>query len=193
MDAFRYVLSLMLVLAMPPALLYWFLVHPFAAFWRRYGKVAVFAMLASLYAVSIAILWPLRDALLAVDYGTSGLTIGLGIPFLGVSAYLQYKRRKLLTFTVLSGVPEVDDAAYPGTLLREGIYARVRNPRYLELIFGLIGWSLILNYLAVYVTTLVTILALYPITLLEERELRQRFGDEYDAYCREVPRFIPRR
>jgi len=28
--------------------------------------------------------------------------------------------------------------------------------------------------------------------MLEERELRERFGAEYDAYCRRVPRFLPR-
>jgi protein-S-isoprenylcysteine O-methyltransferase Ste14 len=27
--------------------------------------------------------------------------------------------------------------------------------------------------------------------LLEERELRDRFGAEYDAYCRRVARYLP--
>jgi protein-S-isoprenylcysteine O-methyltransferase Ste14 len=29
--------------------------------------------------------------------------------------------------------------------------------------------------------------------LLEERELRDRFGAEYEEYCRRVPRYIPKR
>jgi hypothetical protein len=28
--------------------------------------------------------------------------------------------------------------------------------------------------------------------LLEERELRDHFGDVYQAYCRKVPRFLPK-
>jgi protein-S-isoprenylcysteine O-methyltransferase Ste14 len=31
------------------------------------------------------------------------------------------------------------------------------------------------------------------LVLLEERELRDRFGAEYEEYCRQVPRWIPGR
>lgn len=30
------------------------------------------------------------------------------------------------------------------------------------------------------------------LALLEEREMKVRFGEEFEAYRREVPRFIPR-
>jgi len=29
--------------------------------------------------------------------------------------------------------------------------------------------------------------------LMEERELRDRFRAEYEEYCRQVPRYLPRR
>jgi protein-S-isoprenylcysteine O-methyltransferase Ste14 len=32
---------------------------------------------------------------------------------------------------------------------------------------------------------------LYSVIRFEERELLQRFGAEYEAYCALVPRFIP--
>jgi hypothetical protein len=33
---------------------------------------------------------------------------------------------------------------------------------------------------------------IYLIALLEEKELRDHFGDIYQAYCRKVPRFVPK-
>lgn len=48
------------------------------------------------------------------------------------------------------------------------------------------------NYPAVYLAWLLWIPGVYVTVLFEERELRQRFGAEYEEYCREVPRFIPR-
>jgi len=34
---------------------------------------------------------------------------------------------------------------------------------------------------------------LWLTVILEERELRQRFGAAYDGYCQRVPRFRPHR
>ena len=53
--------------------------------------------------------------------------------------------------------------------------------------------ALFTNYLAIYVLALAIIPALYLVVVLEEKELRDRFGLEYAAYSERVPRFIPRR
>ena len=52
--------------------------------------------------------------------------------------------------------------------------------------------ALAVNYLAVYLLLILYIPVIYLVVVLEERELRERFGIAYDRYCREVPRFIPR-
>jgi protein-S-isoprenylcysteine O-methyltransferase Ste14 len=49
------------------------------------------------------------------------------------------------------------------------------------------------NYLALYVALPLSLAALYLIVILEEKELRNRFGSQYEKYCHSVPRFIPRR
>ena len=39
---------------------------------------------------------------------------------------------------------------------------------------------------------IVSVLMYLIVALFEERELRQQYGPEYEAYCKAVPRFIPR-
>jgi protein-S-isoprenylcysteine O-methyltransferase Ste14 len=33
---------------------------------------------------------------------------------------------------------------------------------------------------------------MYAVVVVEERELRERFGLAYEEYCRQVPRFVPK-
>jgi protein-S-isoprenylcysteine O-methyltransferase Ste14 len=77
--------------------------------------------------------------------------------------------------------------------LTEGIYARLRHPRYVEVTLWTLGYSLIANYTGVYLLWLLSLPTLHLVVLLEERELRQRFGASYDAYARRVPRYLPKR
>ncbi len=39
LDTARYWLALILVVSFPPAFLYWFVIHPFADFWRQLGPL----------------------------------------------------------------------------------------------------------------------------------------------------------
>ena len=76
---------------------------------------------------------------------------------------------------------------YPRTLVAEGIYARLRHPRYVELLIALIGYALIANYLASYFVVALWIPAICGlIVFLEEEELRDHFGKVYEDYCRRV-------
>ena len=52
--------------------------------------------------------------------------------------------------------------------------------------------TLISNHLALYGVFALWLPGVWLIAVLEERELRVRFGAEYDTYCRRVPRFVPR-
>lgn len=102
------------------------------------------------------------------------------------------RRRRQLSTRALLGRPELTPNAYPGTLLTEGIYARVRHPRYLEVLLFCTAYALISNYLAAYAVLLFMALAIGALIPIEERELRARFGAPYDAYRRRVPAVMPR-
>jgi protein-S-isoprenylcysteine O-methyltransferase Ste14 len=57
---------------------------------------------------------------------------------------------------------------------------------------GFLGWSLFANYQAVYALLLLSVPVINLVAILEERELLDRFGEEYASYRERVPRFIPR-
>jgi protein-S-isoprenylcysteine O-methyltransferase Ste14 len=48
------------------------------------------------------------------------------------------------------------------------------------------------NYQFLYIFLLVAAALIYLLVLIEERELRERFGEAYVEYSRRVPRFVPR-
>jgi protein-S-isoprenylcysteine O-methyltransferase Ste14 len=97
-----------------------------------------------------------------------------------------------LNFKKLSGIPELSKDNYPGELLTDGIYGRVRHPRYIEALLWVLGYSLFANYSGPFLVWLASLPVMYLVVVLEERELRERFGAAYVEYCRRVPRFVPR-
>lgn len=83
----------------------------------------------------------------------------------------------------------------PKHLVVRGMYAHVRNPMYVGfgsaivsgwIAFGRFSWIAVLAAAAV-VGFLVAFVRLY-----EEPTLRRKFGADYDEYCRNVPRWVPR-
>lgn len=192
LENIRYVMGVLLVISLPPALLYWFIVHPFVGFWRRLGTRWTFVILGVFLVGSMIALYPLRDLLLGREFGSSPPLILVSLPLLVISTVISRKRRKHLSFRTLAGVPEVAPEGQGPGLLQEGIYGRIRHPRYVEFSLGCIGWALFCNYAGLYIATALTLVAIYVIVLIEEKELRQRFGQAYVDYSARVPRFIPR-
>jgi len=77
-------------------------------------------------------------------------------------------------------------------LVTDGIYAHVRNPMYLGNLLIAAGLSLMYGSPWVYAGLFPLFLLIYiSIVAEEERFLATKFGDEFTAYCRSVPRFWP--
>ena len=187
-----YYIALVAVVCVPPGIFLWFLIHPFASFWRRLGAVATYLVVIPILMSIGAVIYHFRKPLLRIHFEVSFSLVVIGVFFLAMGVYLGILRMRHLTISMLIGIPEISKEGQPGKLLTEGIYRRVRNPRYLEIGFGLAGIALAVNYLAVYILFLLYIPIIYLVVILEEHELRKRFGSGYDSYCKEVPRFIPR-
>lgn len=192
-DLARYDVALVIVVSFPGAVLFWLTIHPFVAQWRRVGYWLAYALALGEVIASALILYSLRARLMSVEFGTNDVLIGVAVPIFFLAGVVAYARAKQLKIKTLIGLPELAPDEYPGKLLTEGVYARVRHPRYLEATLGILSWALFANYLATYVVLLFWLVALLCVLIpLEERELLNRFGAEYKEYRRRVPMIVPR-
>jgi protein-S-isoprenylcysteine O-methyltransferase Ste14 len=192
LTSLRHLIALLILLVTPPALLIWLLIHPFARFWRRLGVMySCFCFLCLMTLLGWGI-WQGKNCLLHVEYGAHPLLMFLSGICLFTAILIACKRERQLPFLTVIGLPEISASEQPRVLVTQGIYARVRHPRYWEAILFVFGCALFANYLSVYLAWLVSLPIVHAVIVLEERELRQTFGDEFAAYCEQVPRYFPR-
>jgi protein-S-isoprenylcysteine O-methyltransferase Ste14 len=82
---------------------------------------------------------------------------------------------------------------YADDLVTEGIYSHCRNPMYIGNILIALGVALASNSLTTLLVALpLVVLAYSAIIAAEEQFLREKFGAAFEAYCRDVPRWLPR-
>ena len=78
-------------------------------------------------------------------------------------------------------------------LVVSGYYRYVRNPMYVANLAIVLGQSLWFASVAVAIYAAALWAGFHVFVMLyEERNLRSTFGVEYEAFCRRVPRWIPR-
>lgn len=192
MDGFRYAIALALLLMMPGVYLYWFLVHPLVRLWRRLGLAWTMVIVYTPIVLLAVVLWRARRSLLTLEWGTDWRLTAAGIVLLALAAALTRPLARKLPLSTLLGIPEIDPRRRPVQLITDGIYARMRHPRYVQILLAVAGWALIANYLATYALAGMGLLWVRLVVRIEERELRERFGAEWEAYAARVPRFLPR-
>lgn len=82
---------------------------------------------------------------------------------------------------------------YASRLVHGGVYAHVRNPMYvgnLLMMAGLLVFSS--SPIAIALALPFFLFAYQAIVAAEEAYLRRHFGADYETYCGEVPRWVPR-
>jgi protein-S-isoprenylcysteine O-methyltransferase Ste14 len=89
------------------------------------------------------------------------------------------------------GTPLPLDA--PKKLVRRGLYRYTRNPMYVGVLAVIFGWALLYRSAAITLYGSVVALCFYSFIVFgEEPRLRKRFGNDYEQYCAEVPRWLLR-
>jgi len=93
----------------------------------------------------------------------------------------------------LQGLGTPAPVAPPRQLVVTGVYRHVRNPIYVALTSIIVGQALLFGnvdlfwYAAIWVFVFIVAVFVH-----EEPELRATFGAEYETYCANVPRWLPR-
>jgi protein-S-isoprenylcysteine O-methyltransferase Ste14 len=81
----------------------------------------------------------------------------------------------------------------PKHLVVDGLYRHVRNPMYVGVVSAILGQALIFASPGLLVYGLLIWLGFHLFVVgYEEPTLRETFGDEYETFCRNVRRWIPR-
>ncbi len=103
MDTVRYYLGLLLVVLVPPIVVFWCAVHPLAVVWRRVGPWVAYSVLLGIVFVLGWGCFLLREVLTGRDLGTYLLPLVLGLSLYFISIRLEIQIRKYLTLKTLVG------------------------------------------------------------------------------------------
>lgn len=113
---------------------------------------------------------------------------GAGLLILGIAVSVAGKRHFQRVGTNVYTFEE------PSDLVTDGLYGFSRNPMYLGLVFAGIGAALVsatLSALVLAAAFAITVRCWY--IAFEENAMRRQFGDAYEAYCRDVGRWLGRK
>jgi protein-S-isoprenylcysteine O-methyltransferase Ste14 len=165
--------------------------HPPVSAWRHLravllcpGTVTVIVpALIVWWTGDVAVGWGLPDGLdvLPVLSGAALVVVGLGLVVWTIRLFVTIGQGTLAPWDPTS------------RLVVRGPYRHVRHPMISGVVLLLLGEATLLGSvpLLVWAAAVFGVNAVY-LPLVEEPGLRRRFGDEYDAYCAGVRRWIPR-
>ncbi len=140
------------------------------------------AVLAGFVAWAISRFSPLVE-FSGVVAGVASATVGIA----GVTCLLSAVRlfqRKQTTVNPL-------EPSKAERLVVDGLYRVTRNPMYVGMALLLVGWCLHLGTLSAFISVPVFVFAMNELQIKpEERALTDKFGEQYQAYCGQVRRWV---
>jgi protein-S-isoprenylcysteine O-methyltransferase Ste14 len=169
---------------------YWFVFHPALGFWRRLGNYA-FGVALPVWLIFAAGLIMARHELFARRMERNALTWAVGGVLFFVASWLDVQTRHALGWRRLAGLTELNPQHCLCGVVRTGIYARIRHPRYLLYMLMILSMAFLTGAQAIFLLAFLNILLYQVLAPLEERKLLDQYGPQYEEYRRLVPRFVP--
>lgn len=118
------------------------------------------------------------------------LGVVVGVILLVLGFYILISALKALKLSRAFG-KDIYKTKTESKLITTGIYAFTRNPVYFGSILLFLGWFFIFLFTFLLIMTILFTILFYLVAKWEEKELLERFGDEYRKYKKIVPFFIP--
>ncbi len=171
--------------------LFWLVIHPRAGYWRS-RKLSPYRILVPLWIA----MWMVAGAITAqwrdLTFYTAAWTWLPAVLLFAVGLWIYRRAGAGFSAAQLGGLPELSAGPAEQRLATSGIRARVRHPVYLGHLCEMLAWSLGTGQVVCYGLTAFALVTGAVMIRLEDRELEQRFGEEYRDYRRTVPAVVPR-
>lgn len=171
--------------------------------WRTFGAFAAFvvALFVEMYGFPLTIYlmsgwlqtrYPSLD-LMSHNSGHLWSTLlgEQGDPHFGVLHIASYVFLGLGFYLLSAAWNVLYQAQRANRLATTGPYARIRHPQYVAFVMILLGFLLQWPTLLTLVMFPILVAMYARLAVTEEREMRERFGAEFDAYAARTPRFVP--
>jgi protein-S-isoprenylcysteine O-methyltransferase Ste14 len=170
-----------------PIPLYWFVVHPQVKFWRRHSRAVYIVGLASSWLPVTIAMFVFHRRVFRPGWTSPG-ALALGLALIIFEGWIFWRVHRDLGTSRLVGKTELSGA---GEIERGGIYAQIRHPRYTGSFLAIVGACFLAGTRAMWMVSAAWLVLMLVAILLEEREMRARFGAAFADYCSRVPRFLP--
>ena len=139
MNAVRYYLALIMVVSLAPRTPRLAAHPPLRPLLAPGGARVDLRRRRFLVGLAMAGLFLRRHDLLAVEFGTNYYLTALGLVLLAASSWLGLVWFRRMRLTTIMGLPELAPERHPQQLITTGVYAIIRHPRYVQVIWA--SWA----------------------------------------------------
>ncbi len=187
-------LAMMMVMMWPAVPMFLIELHVAVRFWRRLGIWTYLVVILEWLPVAFVLLL-LQGAILSLEVTLNLPFFFFGIILVAAGVALHVWTAKLIGIKATIGYTELrpDAQSDRKALVTSGPFSVVRHPSYWAHTAVFTGIFLITGIIALGIIALIDLAITYFITTsLEDRELVQRFANDYRNYQERVPKLFPK-